>query len=128
LIILIILSQEYKLWSTSLCSFLQPRITSSLFGPNILLYTLFSNSLSLCSFLNVTDQVSHPYKTIGKIIVLYIIIFTFLEADARKKGSGLNSSKHYPSSVSSLFRSVSNFDLLLSFPNVWTVPHFQRLY
>jgi hypothetical protein len=25
--------------------------------------TLFSNTLSLCSSLNVTDQVSHPYKT-----------------------------------------------------------------
>jgi hypothetical protein len=35
-----------------------------LFGPNILLSTLFSNTLSLCSSLNVRDQVSHPYRTI----------------------------------------------------------------
>jgi hypothetical protein len=27
----------YKLWSSSLCSFLQPPVTSSFFGPNILL-------------------------------------------------------------------------------------------
>jgi hypothetical protein len=46
LIILIILCQEYKLWSSSLCRFLQPPLTSSLFGPNILLNTLFSNTLS----------------------------------------------------------------------------------
>jgi hypothetical protein len=35
----------------------------------ILLNTLFSNTLSLCSSLNIRDQVSHPYRTTGKIIV-----------------------------------------------------------
>jgi hypothetical protein len=32
---------------------------------------LFSNTLSYLSSRNVGDQVSHPYKTTGKIIVLY---------------------------------------------------------
>jgi hypothetical protein len=41
--------------------------------------TLFANILSLCSSLNVRDQVSHPYRTTNNIIVLYIIIFTFLD-------------------------------------------------
>jgi hypothetical protein len=44
--------------SSSLRSFLQLPITSSLFDPNILLSTLFSNTLSLCSSLNVRDQYS----------------------------------------------------------------------
>jgi hypothetical protein len=28
----------------------------------------------------VRDQVSHPYKTTGKIIVLHILIYVFLES------------------------------------------------
>jgi hypothetical protein len=56
LIILITLGEEYKLRSSSLCSFLRPPVTSSLFGPHILLSTLFSNTLSLCSSLNVRDN------------------------------------------------------------------------
>jgi len=37
-----------------------------LLGPNILISTLFSSTLSLRSSHNVSDQVSHPYKTTGK--------------------------------------------------------------
>jgi hypothetical protein len=36
-------------------------------GPNILLSTLLSDTLSTCSTLNARDQVSQPYKTVGKI-------------------------------------------------------------
>jgi hypothetical protein len=38
----------------------------------IFLSTLFSNILDLYSSLNVRDQISHPYKMTGKIIVVYI--------------------------------------------------------
>ena len=57
-----ILGEEYRSFSSSLCNFLHSPVTSSLLGPNILLNTLFSNTLSLHSSLNVSDQVSHPYK------------------------------------------------------------------
>jgi len=72
-----VLGEEYRLFSSSLCNFLHSPVTSFLLGSNIFLNTLFSNTLSLRSSLNVSDQVSHPYKTTGKIIVLYILIFKF---------------------------------------------------
>ena len=53
--------------------------------PNISLNTLFSNILSLRSSLNVTDQVSQPYKTAGKIRVLYNSIFIFLDITQEDK-------------------------------------------
>jgi len=56
------LGEEYRSWSSSLCSFHHSPVTSSLLDPNILLNTVFSNTLRLRFFLNVTDQVSHPYK------------------------------------------------------------------
>ena len=65
-----ILGEAYRSLSSSLCSLLHSPVTSSLLGPNILLNTIFSNTLSFLSSLNVSDQASHPYKTTGKIIVL----------------------------------------------------------
>ena len=77
-IIRTILGEEYRSLSSSLYSFLHSTVTSSLLGPNILLNTLFSNTLSLRSSLNMSYQVSHPQKTTEKIIVLYTLIFKFL--------------------------------------------------
>jgi len=48
-----ILGEDYRSLSYSLCSFLHSPVTSSLLGPNILLNTLFANTLLLRSSLNV---------------------------------------------------------------------------
>jgi hypothetical protein len=50
-----------------------------IFGPNVLLSTLFLNTLRLCTSLIVRDHVSHPYRTTDKVVVLYILIFTFID-------------------------------------------------
>ena len=63
-----ILGEQYKSFSSSLCNLLHSPVTSSLLGPNILLYTMFSNTLSFLSSCNVSDRVSNPYETTGKII------------------------------------------------------------
>ena len=57
-----ILGEEYRSFSSSLCSLLRFPVTSSLLGPTILLNTIFSNTLSFLSSLSVSDQVSHPYN------------------------------------------------------------------
>ena len=70
-----ILGEEYKCFSSSLCTLLYSPFTSSFLGPNILLNIMFSNTLSFLSSRKVSDQVSHPSKTTGTIIVLHILIF-----------------------------------------------------
>ena len=57
------LGEEFRSLNSSLCPFLYSSVTSSLLGPNILLNTLFSNTLNLRSSFNVSDQVLNPYKT-----------------------------------------------------------------
>ena len=60
------IGEEYRSLSSSSCSFMPSPVTSSLLGPNILLSTLLSNTFNLSSSLNVSDQVSHPYKITDK--------------------------------------------------------------
>ena len=59
-----ITGEVYRSLSSSSCNFLHSPITSSLLGPNTLLNTLFSNTLSLRSSLNMSDQVSHCWRNV----------------------------------------------------------------
>jgi len=79
------LGWEVQIFSPSLCSFLHSPVTSFLLGPNILLSALFSNTVTWLTSPNVSDQVSHPYKTTGKVIVVYTLIFKFLDSKLEDK-------------------------------------------
>jgi hypothetical protein len=63
----------------------EPPIVPSFFIIKPLLSTLLSNTFDLCSYLNARDQVSNPYKTKGKIIILYIPIVTFQDSIREEK-------------------------------------------
>jgi len=73
-----ILGEEYK---SFLCNLLYSPVTSSL---QTFSSTPCSQTTSASSR-NVNDQVSHPYKTIGKIIVIYILIFKFMDSNLEDK-------------------------------------------
>ena len=81
----IVFGEEQRTLCSSLRSFLQSPVILPHLGPNILLSNLFSNSLSLCSSLNVSDQVPRPYKTTDKVTVLYIVIFILFDSKLEDK-------------------------------------------
>ena len=72
--------QQYRSLNFSLCSFLQSLITSSFLGPNIPPQHPILEHSQPSSSLNVSYQVSNPYKTTGKVkssVSLYILIATW---------------------------------------------------
>ena len=83
LITRIIFGEQYRTLISSLCSLLHSPPTSTHLGPNILLNTLFSSTLSLRSSLNVSDQIPHFYKTTHKFkhFVLNKVKFEALDKD-----------------------------------------------
>jgi len=71
--------------SSLLCSLFNTPITLSFLGPNFVLGTLFSNTLSLHLSLNVRDQVHTHTKQQANLKVLYTLIFTFLDSKLENK-------------------------------------------
>jgi len=64
---------------------LQPRVTSSLIGQNVLPNTLFSKNISLYYSVDLKDQVSLAYKTADKFTVLYILVCVLSDSTYKDK-------------------------------------------
>jgi hypothetical protein len=96
-----------------LSNFLYSPVTSFLFGPNILLRTLFSNTLSLCSFFNVRGQVSHPYRITGRNMVLYIVTFIFLDNKRKDKRLWTEWYQTFPEFIMLLISSYSPYKTII---------------
>jgi len=79
-------------------------VTTSLLGPNILLNTLFSNTLNRRPSLNGSDEFSRITKRKQKIAILFKLIFIFLE---------MNSGRHEKLNV--MIASTICFQSALSF-------------
>ena len=64
---------DYVPWSSTLTSFTQSPVISSLLSPNILHNTIFFNAVKIRSPLSVKDQVSNPYKKKQNNSTLYLM-------------------------------------------------------
>jgi hypothetical protein len=60
-----ILDGHVQILSYNLNNFIHSPVTSPLLDPNNITNAIFSYTLSLHSFLNISDHISHPYTTTG---------------------------------------------------------------
>ena len=88
---LIMLDKQYNA-----CNFLHSPVIPYLLAPNNFLSNLLSNTLNLCSSLNVRYQVSQPYNTTSNIIILYVLTFSFWKAGGTIKFSQVNNNMNFP--------------------------------
>jgi hypothetical protein len=91
-----------NLWSSSLCNYVRSSFRWSQLSPNILLSSLFSNTLSLYPSFNVRDQVSHPYRTSGQnyICIAYMYLSLRFWCQSERQVSDKDGSKNFRKFIS----------------------------
>jgi hypothetical protein len=77
-------AQQYNSRSFSLYSFLQSHVTPSVWGPNAFLDAVLWTTFSVCSCIDVRDQVSHPYKTTW-LCTIYCTLYILIQPAARQQ-------------------------------------------
>jgi hypothetical protein len=85
--------EQKSSWCSSLCRFLWFPVTAYILGPKICFATYFWKP-SLCPSFIVRYQLSHPYKTTLKFIVLYILIFCVQIAYGKTVDVRQNNNRH----------------------------------
>jgi hypothetical protein len=75
-------------------------------------YAAFCSFIPLSSSLNVKGQILHPYKTIGKVMVLCFLIFMFLGSSKEDKRFLTGWLEMLPEFNLFLLLSCTKFDLL----------------
>ena len=78
--LLLVFGAKHKPQISSICNCLSPPVTTSLLGLDAFHTILFFNIHTLCASINTAYQVSDPYNTTGRVIALFIVIFTFLRS------------------------------------------------
>jgi hypothetical protein len=122
LITLIISGEKCKLRSSSLCNFLQPPVISSLSGL-ILSSAPCSQTPSICVLWHKTRFHTHSKQEIQ----LQFCGFNF--CIFRLQMGGLWTAwKLSPNLVCALFLHECNSNLLMLFPHILILPHFQKTY
>jgi hypothetical protein len=106
----------------------------SFLGPHILISSLFSNALNLCSSLDVRDQVSRPHRTKGKtgksVIYIYsILIFAFWDSGQEYKTfwtAWMEAFPKFGSVLSSLWMTFGYVTAISKYL-VWTILWFHHV-
>jgi hypothetical protein len=82
LIILIILGEEYKSHSSSLCSFLHSPVTSSLFGPNIQVFRQQTRRQEVLDWIEASiTAIQSPLKFLPTQILTFTVALKYLNCD-----------------------------------------------
>lgn len=104
-------------------------LTFFILGPNIFLSIPFLNTLSLCSSLSGGPYfTSIKNKRQNNDLEYFNFYISKLQVGRQKRKFEPNGVKHILNLIFSWFSYTCNFDWLMLFANIWTLPHFESIF